>query len=59
MSSVMVENWIEAVIGAWVLLSPWLLGFANVSFAKWSSIVSGLALIIVNVWSIFGEKKTA
>lgn len=53
----MVENWIEGAIGAWVLLSPWLLGFANVSLAKWSSVIAGLALVIMNTWSIFGEKK--
>lgn len=53
----MAENWIEGAIGAWVLLSPWLLGFANISFAKWSSVIAGLALVIMNVWSIFGEKQ--
>lgn len=49
------ENWTEGAIGVWVLLSPWLLGFANITIAKWSSVVCGLVLVIVNAWSLFSE----
>ncbi len=49
------ENWIEGAIGVWILLSPWLLGFANISIAKWSSVVCGLVLVILNAWSLFGD----
>jgi hypothetical protein len=52
-----IENWIEGIIGVWILLSPWLLGFSNLSIPKWSSILCGLTLTLVNVWSLFGEKN--
>lgn len=52
----MAENWIEGVIGIWVLLAPWLLGFADISLAKWSSVALGLVLILLNAWSLFAGK---
>jgi len=55
---VVAENWIEGAIGIWVLLSPWLLGFANVTLAKWSGVVCGLILILLNAWSLFAEKPS-
>jgi hypothetical protein len=43
------------IIGAWTLLSPWLLGFADISFAKWSSVLCGLVLVVMALWKLFGE----
>lgn len=53
----MTSNWIELVLGAWILLSPWLLGFSAFTFAKWSNIIVGLVIVIIKVWDIFGEKN--
>jgi len=49
------ENWIELAIGIWILASPWLLGYSDVSLAKWSSLVCGVILIVLNSWIMFGE----
>jgi len=43
-------------IGLWVLVSPWLLGFSGVEIAKWSNVLLGLALIVINAWVVFEEK---
>jgi hypothetical protein len=53
-----ITNWTFGVIGVWILLSPWLLGFANSSIAKWSNVLAGLILVVVNAWRLFGEKKS-
>lgn len=39
------------------MISPWILGFSNISIAKWSNVIFGLVLILVNAWIIFGEPK--
>jgi len=49
-------NWIELGLGLWVLVSPWLLGFASISIMKWSNLLVGLVLVLLNAWIIFGEK---
>jgi hypothetical protein len=50
------EKWTQGVIGVWILLSPWLLGFASVSLAKWSCALCGMAFVLVNAWRLFGTK---
>jgi hypothetical protein len=46
------KNWIPIVLGAWVLVSPWLLGFSDISLAKWSNVLCGLVLIIAGAWTM-------
>jgi hypothetical protein len=49
------EHWTELVVGAFVLISPWLLGFSDIALAKWGNVLCGLVLVIVNVWAIYGD----
>lgn len=52
----MAENWTELVIGFWIVLSPWLLGFSDIAVMKWSNILCGIALILINAWLLFGKE---
>ena len=49
----MAKNWISLVIGAWILISPWLLGYSGMSLMKWSDVLCGLALVVMNAWVLF------
>ncbi|MBI4085323.1 MAG: SPW repeat protein [Candidatus Liptonbacteria bacterium] len=53
----MTRNYVQLAIGIWILISPWLLGFYNISIMMWSNLIAGIILILVNVWAIFGEPK--
>ncbi len=51
-------NWInyaQLVLGLWVLAAPWILGYAFVTPALWSSIIAGVFVALLALWSIFGE----
>jgi hypothetical protein len=52
----MTENWTELVIGIIMIISPWIFGFSDVSVAKWCNVLIGIALVLVNAWTIFGER---
>jgi len=54
----MTANWVQLILGAWLMISPWLLGFSSISLMKWSNLLVGLIIVLVNVWIIFGEKPT-
>jgi SPW repeat len=41
------QDVVNAVLGAWVIASPWILGFAANEFAMVGSIVLGVALLAV------------
>ena len=49
----MTKRWIELILGIWILISPWLLGYSDISVMKWSNLLCGLILILVGVWGIF------
>ncbi len=49
-------KWIVFLLGLWVLVSPWILGFSTYTLAMWSNVVAGVLIIIIALWKIFGEK---
>jgi len=51
------KQWVALLIGVWILASPWLLGFADISLMKWSNLAAGTAIILMNAWEIFGERS--
>jgi SPW repeat len=40
------EEWLNLVVGLWVLVSPWVLGFADTT-AMWVHIVIGIVVAVV------------
>lgn len=50
----MTPQWVQLVIGTWVLVSPWILGFSGISIMKWSNVLAGVALVLLGAWRIFG-----
>ena len=42
-----VPAWLNLVAGTWVVVSPWVLGFAGQPNATWSHVVSGGLIIVV------------
>ena len=51
----MVENWTEFIIGMVMITSPWILGFSDISLAKWCNVLFGLLLVLMGVWGMFTE----
>ncbi len=55
----MIENWTELVIGIIMIISPWVLGFSDISLAKWCNVLIGLVLVIMAAWTISGIAQQA
>ena len=45
------EEWISGVLGAWLVISPWVLGFSGSSTAVLTHLVVGVAAIVLAIWS--------
>lgn len=43
------------ILGLWVLLAPWILGYASLTPALWSSLISGVLISLLALWSILNE----
>lgn len=47
------EEWANLVLGLWLIVSPWILGFAANVNAMWTSIILGLLVAAVSIWAVW------
>ncbi len=52
----MKREWTILGIGAWILISPWVLGFSTIGFMKWSNVLCGLVLVLGSAAKIFNKE---
>jgi len=45
------EEWLNAAIGVWVFISPWVLGAAGNVSILWNSLIVGALLLVLALWS--------
>lgn len=46
------EEWVSAALGAWLVIAPWVLGFATHATAMYTHVVIGLATLVLALWSM-------
>lgn len=44
-------SWLNVVLGIWVLISPWVIGFSAYSVATSNNVIMGIIIIILAGWS--------
>lgn len=49
-------NVVNAVLGIWFVVAPFVLGFSDRPTAMWASIVGGAVLLVLAGWAAFDEK---
>lgn len=49
------EEWLDIALGAWVFVSPWVLGFAYAQTAMWTTVVCGLVIAVMGAWRTMEE----
>ena len=55
----MTEKWTELAIGIIMIASPWVLGFSDISLAKWCNVLIGLLLVLLGARTMFGKMEEA
>jgi hypothetical protein len=45
------EEWVSVALGAWLVVSPWLLSFSAVRPAMLTHVVIGVAAFLLAIWS--------
>lgn len=51
------EEWADLVVGLWVIVSPWVLGFAANGNARWTHVVLGVLAAAVALWAVLDERQ--
>jgi hypothetical protein len=47
------EEWANGILGLWLVLSPWIVGFTNIVVAQWTHVVLGLLVAAVAGWELW------
>lgn len=50
------EEWTEVVLGAWLVMAPWVLGFSMLYQATLSTVVTGLVIVALALWALLTDK---
>ena len=45
------EEWLSALIGAWLIASPWIFDYSAATAMTWSTVVAGAVLVVLGAWS--------
>lgn len=50
------EEWTEVALGAWLVISPWVLGFFALQNAMMNAVVTGIAVLALALWVLATDK---
>lgn len=51
-------SWINALLGIWLILSPWIYGYTGNAGRMWNSIIVGIVVLVLSVWSAVATSAT-
>ncbi len=51
------EEWIDVVLGLWLLASPWVLRYADQSMLKWDAVIVGLVVAALAAWALASGRR--
>ncbi|GBD42208.1 hypothetical protein HRbin39_01597 [bacterium HR39] len=45
------EEWVNAILGLWLVISPWITGYAAITAAVWNHVIVGILVAALAIWS--------
>lgn len=49
-------SWLNVVFGLWLILSPFILGYADIAMALWNNIIVGVIVVVFGAWSALATR---
>lgn len=53
------EEWTEGVLGLWLAVSPWALGFRALESARVDALATGVVVVVLALWVLMTDKDYA
>lgn len=50
------EEWLNLVVGVWLLVSPWVMGVPVAGALVWSNVVVGVVVGVLAAWTLIDEQ---
>jgi hypothetical protein len=53
------QDWLTGILGLWLVIAPWVLGFGSFAAAAWNSVIVGLLVLAFAVWELWVVRQKA
>jgi SPW repeat len=53
------QDWLTGILGLWLVIAPWVLGFGSLAAAAWNSVIVGLLVLAFAVWELWVVRQKA
>ena len=53
------QDWVNGVLGAWLVIAPWVLGFGSLATAAWNHVIVGLLVLALAAWELWDVRQRA
>jgi uncharacterized membrane protein YiaA len=50
-------SWIDTILGIWLFLSPFILGFTAAPVVMWNALIVGVIVVVLSVWAAFSARS--
>ena len=47
------EEWVNTVLGVWIVVAPWVLGFAALTHVMYAFVVLGVIIVLASLWELW------
>ncbi len=44
-------SWVNAILGLWLIIAPFILSYSSTASAMWNDIIVGVIVVILGVWA--------
>jgi SPW repeat len=51
------EDWVNGILGVWLVVAPWALGFAALTAAAWNHVVVGVLIAALAAWELWDVRR--
>jgi hypothetical protein len=55
------QAWVNGVLGLWLIVAPWVLGFNKTNSALWDNVILGIVVAALGFWgaALTNKEKTS
>lgn len=53
------QDWLNGILGVWLVIAPWVLGFGDLAAAAWNHVIVGLLVLGFAAWELWDVRQKA
>jgi hypothetical protein len=53
------QDWLTGILGVWLIIAPWVLGFSSLTAAAWNQVIVGLLVVALAAWELWDVRQKA